>query len=394
MAVQGPLSGITVLDLTRVLAGPNCTAILYKLGARIIKVENPVGGDDARQFPPFLPDGESAYASVMNHGKESIALDTRRNPDDKLLFDELVKRVDILVENFRPGVLTRLGYDDATLLKLNPRLIISHISGFGQTGPASQLPSYDLVAQGMSGLMSLTGEKNRQPVKAGISLGDITGGVFAALSICAALFDRSKHGKGVSLDMALSDVLMSLMPIEFITYTVGRKIPQPTGTRHRLIAPFDVFHAKDKDLIVCAANDHIYVAICEVLGKPELATDERFATNPKRVENVEVLEAIMNAILATKTAAEWIAEFKEKGVPCGPINRLDEVLAEPQIQHRQMEAHFAEGYAPEATFPGNPLKSSLYNDVTEYPRGPKLNEHAQAIKQWVKETPAKPLPTI
>ncbi len=380
--IKGPLNGITVLDLTRVLAGPYCTNILYNLGARIIKVENPQGGDDSRQFPPFV-NGESAYSCALNHGKESIALNIKNNADDKIIFEKLIRNVDVLVENFRPGVLSRLGYDEKKLASLNSQLIIGRISGFGKSGPEAMRACYDLVAQGISGLISMTGEEDGHMVKAGIELGDISAGVYAALGICAALFDRTRTKQGMAVGTALIDSLVSFMPSAFSRYSIEGIVPKPIGSRHSLITPFNVYITKDKPIVICAANNHLFEKLCIALGKPELFKDPRFINNPKRVEHTNELEDIMTSILKTKTVSEWLTIFNEINVPAGPINTMADVFQEPQILYRNMVAHYRDGFMPEARFPGNPIKFSNYSDTDEYPRGPRLDEHREEILKWL-----------
>lgn len=380
--ISGPLNDVIVLDLTRVLAGPYCTGILFNLGATIIKIENPKGGDDSRQFTPFV-DGESAYSCALNRGKKSIALDIKNSEKDREIFKRLVRQSDVLVENFRPGVLSRLGFDEKVLKELNPRLIVARISGFGKTGPDALRACYDLVAQGMSGLMSMTGEPQGKPVKAGIELADVGGGIFAAIGICAALFDRTRTGKGSYLGTSLLDCLVSLMFSAFSRYSVRGEIPEPTGTRHPFVAPFDVFYTQDKPITICVANDRLFETFCKALGKPELSKDSRFNNNTNRYSHVEELEALINDILKAKPAAEWLDIFEKQGIPAGPINKLNEVFEEPQLQYRKMIAHFSDNYMPQERFPGNPIKFSNHPDTDEFPRGPKLNEHAAEILTWL-----------
>ncbi len=381
--VKGPLSGVVVLDLTHMLAGPYCTSILYNLGARIIKVERPNGGDESRLFTPFI-EGESAFFSALNHGKQSIVLDIKSDIKDKAIFEKLIRQADVLVENFRPGVLPRIGYDENKLEELNPALIVARISGFGKTGPESMRACYDLIAQGVSGLMSIIGENAMtQPLKAGVELGDLAGGFFSAIGICAALFDRTRTGKGNRIGTSLVDCLTALMVEPFSRYSVDGKVPKPSGAQHVAIVPFDVFMAKDKAIIICAATDALFALLCKSLGKAALAKNSKFSNNEARLKHREELTHRMNELLKTKTAQDWLDIFAKNGVPSGPVNTIADVFREPQIQYRKMIAHFSQHDMPDVKFPGNPIKFSHYPDINEYPRGPKLNEHNDEIRAWL-----------
>lgn len=379
--MDGPLKGVVVLDLTRFLSGPYCTMILGNLGARIIKVEQPGTGDEMRLQAPLI-DGESAICSGLNRGKESIALDLRK-AEDRKIFEQLVKKSDIFVENFRPGVMDRLGYSWDTLQKLNPKLVGGCISGFGQTGPESQRACYDIVAQGITGLMTITGFPGQPPVKAGIDIGDISAGMFAAIGILAALFERNQKGKGQRIGISLLDSITAMMLVPMGTYSAEQKIPTSTGNSHTLVAPFDAYPTKDLPITVAVANDHLFERFCNAIGHEELIKDDRFKTNIDRMDNVAELTEIIKKALKQKTSKEWIELFLKNGVPAGPIHKMDMVCKEPQLLSRNMIAKFQGEYMPGFCFPGNPIKSSAHKDTNEYPPGPKLNQHREEILKWL-----------
>lgn len=277
MTGPGPLTGTLVLDLTRVLAGPYCTMVLADLGARVIKVENPVRGDDARAIGPFVGD-RSAYFSSLNRGKQSIALDLKDDADRRI-FDRLLARADVLVENFRPGVMQRLGYGWDTLHDRFPRLVVASTSGFGQTGPYAGRPAYDVVVQAMGGVMSLTGHPGSPPTRVGTSLGDITAGLFTAIGIQAALVDRFRSGVGSRIDVALLDCQVAILENAIARYAATGEVPGPIGARHPSITPFDAFATRDGYVVIAAGNDGLFARLCDVLGEPQLASDPRFSSN-------------------------------------------------------------------------------------------------------------------
>src|SRR6516165_2808851 len=276
----GPLAGVLVIDLTRVLAGPFCTMLLAELGARVIKIEHPEGGDDSRQFAP-LHEGQSAYFQSLNRGKESIALDLKNDADRAVLL-EMVRRGDVLVENFRPGTLERLGLGYAQLKKTNPRLIYAAISGFGHTGPWSHKPAYDMIVQAMGGLMSITGQPGGLPTKAGTSIGDITGGLFALAGIASALYHKERTGQGCKVDVSMLDGQIAILESAVERYVTSGKTPQPLGNRHPSIAPFEAFETADRPIIIAAGNDGLFKRLCQALGRADLAKDSRFAGNRAR----------------------------------------------------------------------------------------------------------------
>ena len=286
--MDGPLKNLLVVDLTRVLVGPYCTMILSDLGARVIKIEAPEIGDDSRGFGPFIDD-YSAYFMSLNRGKESIALNLK-NEIDKKIFEKILAKADILVENFKPGTLEKWGFGWNEVSKKYPKLIYASASGFGQTGPLKELPAYDMVVQGMGGLMSVTGHPNSEPTRVGTSIGDITAGLFTAIGINAALYDRQKTGKGTFIDVSMLDCQIAILENAIARYLSKNEIPEPMGSRHPSIAPFEAFKTKDSFLIIAAGNDKLFKSLCEVLEIPNIATDEMYKTNSLRSQNIDKLK--------------------------------------------------------------------------------------------------------
>ena len=300
--MNGPLKDILVLDLTRVLVGPYCTMILSDLGARVIKVEAPEIGDDSRKFGPFIDD-QSAYFMSLNRGKESIALNLK-NSEDKKIFEQILKKADVLVENFKPGTLEKWGFGWKDLCKKYPKLIYASASGFGQTGPLRELPAYDMVVQGMGGLMSVTGQPNSEPTRVGTSIGDITAGLFTAIGINAALYDRKKTGKGTYIDVSMLDCQIAILENAIARYLAKNEIPKPMGSRHPSIAPFEAFKTKDSHIIIAAGNDKLFEKLCQVLNINNVLKDEKFKTNSSRAQNMDELKKILEKELLTKSFIE------------------------------------------------------------------------------------------
>jgi len=283
MAVKGPLSGITVVDLSRILAGPYCTFLMAQLGARVIKVEAPGKGDDAREYGPFRG-GVSTYFASVNRGKQSIALDLRKDADKRIL-DKLLEKADVLVENFRPGTMEKFGYGWDTLHPRYQRLIYAAASGFGHTGPFSGNPAYDMVVQGLGGIMSVTGHKGQPPVRIGMSIGDIGAGLYAAIAVNAALLHREKTSEATKVDIAMFDCQLALLENAIMRYTVTGEIPGPLGARHPTITPFEAFSTSDNYIIIAAGNDALFKQLCDTLGRPEMARNPDYASNDLRLRN-------------------------------------------------------------------------------------------------------------
>jgi len=382
------LEGIRVLDLTRVLAGPWATQNLADLGAEVIKIERPGQGDDTRKWgPPFLRDREgretpdAAYFLACNRGKKSVTLDFTQ-PRGRSLARALAARSDVLVENFKVGDLARHGLDYATLSQENPRLVYCSITGFGQDGPYRDRPGYDFMIQGLGGLMSVTGERDDLagggPQKVGVAVSDLFTGMYATSAILASLLERGKSGRGQHVDMALLDVQVAMLANLSSSYFVSGQAPARMGNAHQNIVPYHVFRAADEFLIVAVGNDGQFAAFCRVLGAPEWARDERFATNPQRVRHREQMVAMISERLATRPARQWLAALEPAGVPCGPINDLSQVFADPQVVHRRMQVKAAHPAAGEVTMVANPMKLSATPIGYERPP-PLLGEHTEEV---------------
>ena len=375
--MNGPLKDLLVVDLTRVLVGPYCTMILSDLGARVIKIEAPEIGDDSRGFGPFIED-YSAYFMSLNRGKESIALNLK-NEDDKKIFEKILAKADILVENFKPGTLEKWGFGWNEVSKKYPKLIYASASGFGQTGPLKELPAYDMVVQGMGGLMSVTGHPNSEPTRVGTSIGDITAGLFTAIGINAALYDRQKTGKGTFIDVSMLDCQIAILENAIARYLSKNEIPEPMGSRHPSIAPFEAFKTKDSFLIIAAGNDKLFKSLCEVLEIPSIATDEMYKTNSLRSQNIDKLKIIIEDKLKVKNTDEWIKVMENLKIPCGPIFNIKQAVENPQIKERNMIVKSFHKKIGEFKSAGNPIKISTYKD--EKTRGdiPDLDEHRDKI---------------
>lgn len=377
MNKNGPLDGMIVIDLTRVLAGPYATMVMSDLGARVIKVEVPGNGDDARHFGPFVDD-RSAYFESLNRGKESIALDLKSD-DDKTIFEGLVRKADILVENYRPGAMDRLGLGWDRLQELNPGLIYASISGFGQTGPYRGLPAYDMVVQAMGGIMSVTGHPGNNPVRVGTSIGDITAGLFGLSGILAALVHREQTGEGMMVDIGMLDCQVAILENAVSRYLCGGQIPQPLGSRHPSITPFDAFRVKDEHIVIAAGNDTLFEKLCGALETVELTKDPRFTSNDLRTANYPPLKEAIERALASKPAAEWLQTLTDAGVPCGPINNIEQVVNDEQIAARNMIITGTDGARKSLRMAGNPIKMSTFEDPERRPAAPELDADRRSV---------------
>ena len=375
--MEGPLKNLLVVDLTRVLVGPFCTMILSDLGARVIKIEAPETGDDSRKFGPFVKD-YSTYFMSLNRGKESIALNLK-NEEDKKIFEKILSKADVLVENFKPGTLEKWGYGWKEVIKKYPKLIYASASGFGQTGPLKELPAYDMVVQGMGGLMSITGHPNSEPTRVGTSIGDITAGLFTAIGINAALYDRQKTGKGTFIDVSMLDCQIAILENSISRYLSKKEIPEPMGSRHPSIAPFEAFKTKDSYIIIAAGNDKLFAKLCDVLKIPDIANDKKFESNSLRCENMDLLKNIFEEKLKFKNTDEWIAEMKKLKIPCGPIFNIKQAVENPQIKERNMIVKSYHKIIGEFNSAGNPIKMSNYKDNDTRGDIPDLDEHRDKI---------------
>ena len=374
-----PLEGITVVDFSRVLSGPYCAMTLADLGARVIKIERVGTGDDTRAFGPFV-ENESAYFMCFNRGKESIALDFK-SPRDRELLDRLLDKADVVVENFRPGVMERLGYGPEQLARTHPHIVYASISGFGHTGPFKDLPGYDTVVQAMGGVMSLTGWPDNQPARVGTAFGDLGAALFAVIGILAGLYKRSKDAQGTHVDIAMLDCQAALMETAFARFDVEAKVPTRTGDAHPSLAPFESFAAQDGRFIIAAGNDQLFLLMADALGVPEVALDPLFLTNDLRVQNRPAMIETVERVTRSAPVSVWLDKLNEAGVPCAPINTIDKVIDHPQLHARNMFIHVQGKSERKVKTAGNPVKMSTSpdEDVTVVRKAPAVDEHREAI---------------
>ena len=383
-----PLSHVRVLDLSRVLAGPWAAQNLADLGAEVIKVERPGTGDDTRAWgPPFLSDengkitNEAAYFMGVNRGKRSVTVDLSR-PEGQELVRSLAERCDVIIENYKAGNLARYGLDYASIRKINPRIVYCSITGFGQDGPYRDRPAYDFLIQGMSGLMSVTGERADRPgggpMKVGIPIADLMTGLYADVAILAALTHRDRTGMGQHIDLALLDVQISVMTGRSLGYFMTGDVPLANGNEHPNIVPQTVFPCRDGHLIIVVGNDSQFLSLCEAMGVPEMARDPRFATNPNRVVNRDALNAMVIGHLSQRDRDYWVAQLEEKGVPCGPINNIKQTFDDPQVKHRQMQVQMRHPLGGNVSLVGNPIKYSV-TPITYHVALPLLGQHTEAV---------------
>ena len=380
------LAGVRVLDLSRMLAGPYGSMLLADMGAEVIKVEEPDGGDPMRAMgPPFLPDGESAYFLSINRNKRSIALDlTRREGRD--VFLDLVRAADVVWENFRPGVLEKLGCDYATLAAVNPRLIQCSISAYGGDGPYRDWPAFDLALQAMGGGMSITGEAGNRPVRMGLPMGDLAGGMFGAFAVAGALFRRAQTGEGAHVDLALLDGQVSLLTYVAQYFWTDGRVPGPMGSGHASVVPYQALATRDSHLIVAVFAEKFWAGFCRAVEQPEWERDPRFATNRDRVGHRATLVPMIESLFATRTTDEWLTRLQAEGVPATPILTVDRVLADPQVRARGMVVeleHPAHGRLPTL---GTPIKVDGAMTLVPTPP-PRLGEHTDAILREVLRYP-------
>jgi crotonobetainyl-CoA:carnitine CoA-transferase CaiB-like acyl-CoA transferase len=369
-----PLQGITVVDLTRVLSGPYCTMMLADQGARVIKVEQPGKGDDTRGWGPPFVNGESAYFLSVNRNKESVTLDFKA-PEGRALLEQLLATADVLVENFRPGTLDKIGLDFASISARFPRLVYCSISGFGHTGPRRTEAGYDAVMQAEGGLMSITGSADGPPYRLGVAIADIVSGMFAAQGITSALFARERTGRGQEVDIAMLDSVVALLSYQAGIYFANGAAPARLGNRHPTIVPYETFRASDGDFVVAVGNDDQWRRFCTVTG---FADDGRFATNRERVTNYDRLKPALDGLMITRTRAFWIEQLKASGVPCGSVRNLHEVFSDPQTQARDMLVELEHATAGLLKMTGTPLKFSDTPGSVRTPP-PILGEHTDRV---------------
>lgn len=331
--MAGPLQGIRVLDLTRILSGPFATMILGDLGAEVIKVEHPAGGDGARGNGPFLDGGYSSYFMSINRSKKSLTLDLGK-PAGKELLLELAKRSDVLIENFVPGTMARFGLDYPVVARANPAIIYASISGFGQTGLYSQRPALDVVVQAMGGIMSITGEPDGGPVRVGSSVGDIAASLYCVIGILAALQERVSSGKGQMLDLSMLECQMAILENAFARYFATKEVPRRLGTRHPVYTPFQAFRTKDSWLVVATTGAEQWALLCAAIGRVDLIDDERYVSGWLRTQHYQELEPILSEAMGRRTTAEWLEELLAAGIPCAPVNSIDQVVKDPHVLER------------------------------------------------------------
>jgi CoA:oxalate CoA-transferase len=380
MIDQQPLRGVRVLDLTRVLAGPFCTMNLADLGAEVIKIEVPGRGDDSRSFAPTMPSGDSGYFYSVNRGKRSITLDLRIE-EGAAVFLALAAKSDVVVENFSPGTMDRFKAGYAQLKAANPKIILCSISGFGQTGPQTSAPAYDIVAQALGGTMSITGNPGGEPVRCGVSVGDLSAALYGVIAIMAALRVRDRDGVGNHVDIAMLDCQVAMLEDALARYSVSGKIPGRIGTRHPSITPFQQFRAADDYFVMGAGNEAIWLRFCDAIAMPHLKEDARFLTNADRTANHPKLEAILAGVFATHPRDHWLRILADASVPCAPIANVEEVTRDPHLAARNMILHAEHSQFDGLIVPGSPLKSVSTGDNTDIPstRAPRLGESTDEV---------------
>jgi CoA:oxalate CoA-transferase len=377
MIDQRPLGGVRVLDLTRVLAGPFCTMNLADLGAEVIKIEMPGRGDDSRSFAPTMPSGDSGYFYSVNRGKRSVTLDLRTG-DGAAIFLELAAKSDVVVENFSPGTMDRFKIGYERLKAINPKIILCSISGFGQTGPMTSAPAYDIVAQALGGTMSITGNAGGEPVRCGVSVGDLSAALYGVIAIIAALRIRDRDGVGNHVDIAMLDCQVAMLEDALARYSVSGKIPGRLGTRHPSITPFQQFRAADDYFVMGAGNEAIWIRFCDAIAMPELKRDSRFLTNADRTANHYELEKILAGHFATRPRAHWLGLLTEASVPCAPIANVEEVTRDPHLAARNMILHAEHPEFDGLIVPGSPLKAAGDNGIPAT-RAPVLSEGTDEV---------------
>jgi CoA:oxalate CoA-transferase len=360
-----PLKNVKVLDLTRVLAGPYSTMVLADLGAEVIKVEMPGTGDDSRGFGPYI-NGESAYYMSINRNKKSITLNLK-DADAKNILSELIKKVDVIVENFKPGTMEKLGFGYEDVIKIKPDIIYAACSGFGHSGPYMKKPAYDAIVQAMGGIMSVTGQIGGEPTRVGASIGDITSGIFTSVGILTALYHKQSTGEGQKIDVAMLDCQVAILENAISRYLVNGEIPKPKGNRHPSVTPFEPFEAKDGNKIVVAiGNDKLWMKFCEINDREDLMNDNRFKTNTLRTEHYDDIKPIMDDIMKQKNSYEWLDLFDEHAVPATEVNSVDKVINHPQIIARDMIVEVEHPVVGNFRMPGIPIKMSKTPGAIRY----------------------------
>jgi len=382
---NGPLAGIRVLDLTRVLAGPYCTMFLGDLGAEIVKVEQPGIGDDTRGWGPPFAGGESAYFLCTNRNKKSVTIDFKA-PEGLDLIRKLAQQADVFIENFRPGALDRLGLGEKTLREAHPKLIYASLSGFGADGPMADIPGYDLIVQAWGGLMSITGTEESGPLKVGVAIIDLVAGLMLGKGIVAALYAREKTGAGQKIDTSLLEAEVAALINAGSNYLIGGNVPGRWGNAHPSIVPYQSFQTADSYLVLGAASESIWKRLCPAVGRPDLADDPSFAKNADRVENRKLLIDVLAEIFRTRRTSEWVTALSEADVPCAPVQTIDQVFAAPQVLHRNMLVDVEHPTAGKIKLAGIPVKLSATPASVRLPP-PLLGQHnGDVLASWLKMT--------
>jgi len=374
--MKSPLEGLIILDLTRFLSGPFCTMLLGDMGAEVIKVEPPGVGDDTRAWAPFIG-GQGSYYLSTNRNKKSICVDTRQEKGNEVL-RRMVAKADVFVENFKPGLMDRLGLDFRSLIALNPRLIYCSISGFGQTGPYWDRPGYDQILQGMSGLMSITGTEASGPVRVGLAIGDILTALFATYGILSALYARERTGKGQWVTTSILEATVGILTMQAGKYFATGQPPGPAGNHHPVISPYGVYRTKDKSMNIAVGTETMWKNFCRVIGSPDLEKDKRFQRNNDRVKNRSELNPLIEGALARKTQKEWVDALNQAGIPCGPIYSLDQVFKDPQVLHQKMFMEVDHPRAGKIPMTGLPVQLSENSPEVTLPP-PLLGEHTGEV---------------
>jgi len=382
--MTGPLQGFRVIDLSRILAGPWASQMLADLGAEVIKIERPGSGDDTRGWgPPYMPDQsgqattEAAYFHGANRGKQSVCIDMSK-PEGQALIRELATGCDVLIENFKVGGLKKYGLDYKSLKSVNPRLVYCSITGFGQTGPYADRAGYDFMIQAMGGMMSVTGETDGSPMKIGVALADVLTGLYAANAIQAALIYQQKTGQGQYIDMALLDVQVATLANQAMNYLATGDSPARLGNAHPNIVPYQAFQTADGHIILAIGNDAQFERFCELAGWAELAADTRFSSNSGRVQYRNILVPQIAHIMLQKSSADWLTALNNRGIPCGPINNIEQVFADPQVQHRGLQLELDHPLAGKVASVANPIR--LSQTPVEYRQAPPgLGEHTDDV---------------
>jgi len=351
-----PLENVKVLDLTRVLSGPYATMILADMGADVLKIEMPKIGDDSRAYGPFI-NGESAYFMSINRNKRSMTLNLKTE-EGKEILRKLIKEADVIVENYKPGTMEKLGFGYEEIKKMNDRIIYAACSGFGHSGPYSKRPAYDAIVQAMGGIMSITGPESGEPIRVGASIGDIIAGIFTAVGILTALYNREKTGKGQKIDVAMLDCQVAILENAIARYLVSGEIPKPIGNRHPSITPFETFDTKDDKIMIAIGNDRLWAKFCSMVGREELINDERFVTNQLRTKNHKEIKEVVSEILKAETADYWLERFDKEDIPATRINTIDKVVSNPQVLARDMIVSVDHPVVGDFKMAGIPVKLS------------------------------------